>query len=31
MRRNKRGRRGNRSYSSPLGKILRSRKRVGGY
>jgi transcription initiation factor TFIID subunit TAF12 len=31
MRRNKRGRRGNRRYSSPLARILRGRKRVGGY
>lgn len=31
MRRKKRGRRGNRRYSGPIAKILRKRKRVGGY
>jgi hypothetical protein len=31
MKRKKKGRRGNRNYSGPVAKILRKRKRVGGY
>jgi hypothetical protein len=31
MRSKKKGRRGNRNYSSPLGRILHTQRRVGGY